>query len=334
MIVLISEKPSTTRAMASAAVQQWPGHEIYALHTLFIGTTSFRYPRGLAWHDYPSLHGPQFRLRPDARWIIHRMDAKHGVVPVNGINDESGESAARDLLHAADEVVFACDPDTSGVISYYRFLSCLMSQEFAREERPAILLTSLAKEDVAKSFREMTTTASPAFQSFFSYGRAKEYFDYNFNVNSHAILTRVLAGVLQQQPVVPISKYGLQTLYFLRKMESLTEAALLTAMNCWKGTSRYLQDNGHVQLGSVTSRVQIIRDLSENRLLSFSEDGWDVSLSPEGWTLLESLHPDCEDADLPFRLDQWCRAGLEESRPKIDRYLRTFFGKQKRFRGV
>lgn len=333
MIVLISEKPSVTRAMATAAVQQWPGHEIYALHTLFIGTTSFRYPRGLAWHDYPSLHEPQFRLRPDAGWILHRIDEKCGAVTLDITDGKSGESAARGLLGAAESVVYACDPDTSGVISYHRFLSCLMSQEFALQERPAILLTSLAKEDIAKSFREMTTTGAPAFQSLFSYGRTKQYFDYNFNVNSHAILTRALTGIAQQQPSVPISKYGLQVLYFLRKAGTLSEGALLTAMNYWKGTGRY-QESRAVQLGSVASRGQIIRDLAENRLLSCSAEGRQVSVSSEGQALLESLHPDCEDADLPFRLDQWCRTGLEESRPKIDRYLRTFFGKQKRFRGI
>lgn len=334
MIVLISEKPSATRAMASAAVQQWPGHEIYALHTLFIGTTSFRYPRGLAWHDYPSLHEPQFKLRTDAQWLIYRIDEKLGVGSVDVSGEKSGESIARNLLHAADEVVFACEPNTSAVISYHRFLSCLMSQEFSLRERLAITLTSYMEEDIAKSFRGMGTTASPTFQSILSYGLTKQYFDFNFNVNSHAILTQALSAIVQQPPVVPISKYGLQTLYFLRSVGDMSEGALLQSMSNWKGTGRYPKGNDRVELGSPASRVQIIRDLSANHFLQPSGDARKVSLSGEGMLLLQALHPDCEDADLPFRLDQWCREGLEESRPKIDRYLRTFFRKQKRFRGV
>lgn len=53
-------------------------------------------------------------------------------------------------------------------------------------------------------------------------------------------------------------------------------------------------------------------------------------ISARGQALLESLHPDCEDPDLPYRLDTWVRDG-EASLPAMDRYIRTFFGKQLRF---
>jgi hypothetical protein len=46
--------------------------------------------------------------------------------------------------------------------------------------------------------------------------------------------------------------------------------------------------------------------------------------------MLNRLHPDCEDPDLPFRLHAWCEAGAA-AKPAIDRYIKTFFGKQKRF---
>lgn len=60
-----------------------------------------------------------------------------------------------------------------------------------------------------------------------------------------------------------------------------------------------------------------------------SSDGA-LGLTAQGEAFLSALHPDCEDADLPFRLRQW-EASWPVSRPSVERYLRTFFGKAARF---
>lgn len=57
----------------------------------------------------------------------------------------------------------------------------------------------------------------------------------------------------------------------------------------------------------------------------------DLKPTALGETFLSALHPDCEDRDLAGRLHLWCEEGLASARPKIDRYIRTFFGKQMRF---
>ena len=49
-----------------------------------------------------------------------------------------------------------------------------------------------------------------------------------------------------------------------------------------------------------------------------------------GRAFLEKLHPDCEDPDLPFRLSEW-QHDPATGHAKAQRYLRTWFGKQKRF---
>lgn len=50
-----------------------------------------------------------------------------------------------------------------------------------------------------------------------------------------------------------------------------------------------------------------------------------------GAVTLSHLHPDCQDMDLPGRMNEW-QNQWPASRGKIERYLRTFFGKQLRFR--
>ena len=61
--------------------------------------------------------------------------------------------------------------------------------------------------------------------------------------------------------------------------------------------------------------------------------GRDLVLSAQGQAFLDLLHPGCCDQDLPGRMRQW-EQEWPVSRPKIERYLRTFFGKQKRFTPV
>lgn len=56
-----------------------------------------------------------------------------------------------------------------------------------------------------------------------------------------------------------------------------------------------------------------------------------LSIAPLGESLLDALHPDCEDRDLPFRFKEWGDMPESESAEKVDRYIRTFFGKMKRY---
>ena len=90
---------------------------------------------------------------------------------------------------------------------------------------------------------------------------------------------------------------------------------------------------GSVQLGSAASSHEIITNLVLLGLVSCTPDQSNrlgCRLTDAGASFLDLLHPDCEDADLPFRHSQW-QAEWPASRSAMERYLRTFFGKQRRF---
>lgn len=97
----------------------------------------------------------------------------------------------------------------------------------------------------------------------------------------------------------------------------------------WPGTGKYkAADLNITKIGSVTSFTQILENLSIVGLIDF--DRKNISITNTGRDLLLRIHPDCCDKDLPFRLADWQR-NWPNSKPQIDRYIKTFFGKQKRF---
>ena len=153
--------------------------------------------------------------------------------------------------------------------------------------------------------------------SLYDYARTKRYFEYQWTNNAHAVLS-----TNGQAP----SKFGLQLLYFLRGQPIASESALMQCMHRWIGTGKYPPG----EMGSAASRIAVVEHLRAMGMVSIPECQG-IALSHGGQAFLAGLHPDCEDLDLPQRLVRWCQAGFEASKPGIDKYIRTVFGKQLRF---
>ncbi|MHB1630918.1 MAG: hypothetical protein ACYCQL_01695 [Acidithiobacillus sp.] len=147
-------------------------------------------------------------------------------------------------------------------------------------------------------------------------------------LNSLSILGKTLSrsGIDSNQHA--LSKYGLQALYFIQRNPDLTDGALVEKFHHWEGTGKYLNNHHAVMLGSPMSAVAIVKQLLD--MGAIQQQGRKIHLSQLGDHLIQNLHSDCEDPDLPFRLNAWCEAGLDASRQAMDRYLVRFFGKQKR----
>jgi hypothetical protein len=164
-------------------------------------------------------------------------------------------------------------------------------------------------------------------------GEIRRYFDYNYLANALPIIGEVARAAGTWGETIP-SKYGLQLLYDARETGSMSDGHRIDRMSRWKGTGRYKQDTRHYfsGLGSPTSQSSIIEELIKAHYLQRTgPKRHHTELTEEGNRFLDLLHPDCEDRDLPFRLDQWSRMPVDEAQEKINRYIRTFFGKQKVF---
>ena len=324
-VLIVTEKPSVSRGIAPVARRHWPQADITFVHAVPYGNIGFSYPRGLKLDEFPLLSEPRSKLVAWAEWACApvKLTAAGALAP---------EVMSRDLFTSADLIVCACDADHTGAVGF----EVLMHQVFGDDRAldcPAVVVYSLYEADVEKALAKLMPFGD-ACASSLAYGRMKRYFDWNWNANSLAILgdAQRRAGAPGNAP--PMSKYALQLLYGLRNQLPMTEGRMVHLMQHWPGTGRYKPAAGErsPQLGSPASVSPIIENLLFSGFLETTVVAGraHLGLSGRGRVLLNMLHPDCEDADLPFRLHAWCEQGLA-SKPAVDRYIKTFFGKQKRF---
>lgn len=322
-IVFVAEKPSQAKLLAPHIQRRWPDAKLYIVLTLYIGPYEFSYPRGLKMADYPYIAEPTWKPRRYLG-VPHDFNVNSLVMQIEGGELHSTVLAPGDVLRESDDIWYACDADHSGAHAYYVLLSQTLGHECAAAERPMLMLSALDEASLVRVFDTCSTTSCEAFQEWLRHGLAKRYFEYNFNVNALALLAPCLRSVGVDTDTYWLSKYSLQLLYAMRDQPSTKENSLLRTMEKWPGTGRYAP----TEMGSPASRYAMIEGLTRVGLLE-SNSG-ELFLSERGAACLSILHPDCNDQDLPSRLTKW-QDNWPSSRPQIDRYLRTVFGKQKRF---
>ena len=310
-IVFVVEKPIILCALASHLSTRWPG-KVYAITNLYLGLYEFRYRRGLGMADFPFIGEPTWKVRPQEL---------PPVFEVQGGQARRCELEPAELLRGASSIWFAADPDPSGAVAFHVLLSESLGDASAREARPALCIDALDERSIINALDAPGMTSDGWFEAARNAGIARRFFDFNYNVNALALFGPALRQVSSASRDYLVSKYGLQLLYALRDRPSArSEGALIHSMQEWQGTGRYAARG----MGSPASRAAILDGLRSAGLVE------GLNISATGRAFLDLLHPDCCDQDLPCRIAQWDQ-DWPTSRPKMERYLRTFFGKQKRF---
>lgn len=320
-IIIVTEKPTIARLLAPYARAHWPNEHLIVLSAMPYGNFTFSYPRGLSFQDYPRLAEPVIKMAPWSKWNPRLIDENGDLHPC-AMTDA--------ILQDAESVVCACDPDHTGAIAF----ATLVEQHFGAvdaREFPALVLNSVDAVSIQRAFASIGVFKD-VFQKALGYGRAKRYFDWNWNVNALAILgaTTRAVGVATDAP--PLSKYSLQVLYLLDDSPlGFNINDLIGKMENWVGTGKHA---GRVSLGSPASYVLILENLESAGLITpviGDAKRAPFQITTLGRSLLAHLHKDCRDVDLPFRLNVWGSLGLAAAKESIDRYILTVFGKQSRF---
>jgi hypothetical protein len=296
-IVLVMEGHDNARDIAPFAAERWPGRQVLVVYTRSLALFEFRYPEGLTEADIPYIGEPAWKLR-DSEWPISSFVAEL-------LNDKVVETELDpfQVIKSAGEIWFAAHPGFSGANSFEVLLTHCLGADEATRERPALILTARWESKICRVL-EITTTEDPKFRQWSAKGRARQFFNFNFNLNSKAVLTDCLrkVGVDDSDSM---DEYCLQFLYWLRKRLFIGKENL----------------SGKEWVGSGRSQIK----LRKMGLLTFQRG--EAVITVWGNDFLKLLHPDCEN---PYRVAQQAAwpADWPNSKEQMTSYLRTFFDKQ------
>ena len=161
--------------------------------------------------------------------------------------------------------------------------------------------------------------------------QAKEFFDWNWAVNTQALMAPYLraAGVHRLDKLPAFQKVCVSLLLFLARTEegrnrAWTEGTLVQRMARWdpEGSARF---GWRAELGSPTSRSAAIEHLLDMGLLERCGKRI-VALGEAGEDLSGLLPKDAWDPHQPRRLAEWMET-WPASRPAMERYLGTWWSK-------
>lgn len=318
-IVFLVESRNGSERLKQLLTQHQDSHNLQFIQTTAIGLYHFKYPKEIKLSDLPCSFEPQWQPRKENK-LLKLTTApytikQHEFVPIGLTISET--------LQQADIIVLTEYHDTSSIHSMHKIL-----EAHPHQAEVLLLPDSVPKQKDMDSIFNGTAQRlqdNEELKQLHEQSKVKEYFDYNFNIHSAYILGQCLTVAGINHPNYVMSKNSLLTLHYIRTKRTISMPDLLMVFQeNWKGTGKYAVTS----LGSIVSRTEILFTLIEAGLLTKLHN--DLELSDKGHAFLNMLHPDCCDLDLPQRIEQWMILG-STAYPKIDKYVRTFFGKQMRF---
>ena len=327
-VLFVCEKASQARNMRIAWETVRPDIPFVAVLACTYHPAGFRprLPRYLPYHEI-HLVEPEYFTRED--------------LPISSGGQTWPEEfwardiLARQALGLADILVCATDTDPRGVFAFTNLLRH-MAPERADRAWPFLRLETEQREAVIQAIKHPASTRDEDFCQAIRMSEARRFFDANWAAQSLPVFEATLFNLEIPYRDGFISKYGLQLLWFLKENPAPSPFGdIVRAMGKWTGTGRYEANSG-IGLGCPISRSRILEDLLRMGLIEVSENSLAsdhlerLCISDRGLRFLERVHPKLHDPDLPFRLESWARS-WPESRPAVERYIRTIFGRQRRF---
>lgn len=332
MRVIITEKPSVNNMLAQVVGGIYPNEEIFFIEAQPFWLNNFRFPKGLSLNEYPFYGQPAYKREQPWGTLVRRLSTHKDGLAIRG--EAISLDTAKSVMLRADEIICACDWDHTGIWGFDLFIEQTLGPERASTYPVLVLSGGLDNNSVRRAFKSLITTDHESYQALLSAGKAKRLFEYNYAINSLAILGNLYRKLSSRKEPVFISKYTLQLLIWLSTNSPMAPWKIMSYMvDDWMGTGKYSKkDVRHLYgMGSAASRSSILQDLIK---LGLAEETakQKMQITSLGQAFVDDLHPDCSDVNLQFRIDAWMCQGVEAAEPAIRRYLNTFFGKQLRYK--
>lgn len=295
-------------------------------------------PRGLGMADLPYLGTPNW-----THWARPNMDSAY---EWNAGERVAIEVSPFEALATADEVICISgqtpvEAHSAAMLMAHASGSCMTGDAYAALERigdpgegdsppfPEVRylpVDSIKPVDALENWNKGLTTRSDEFLKLVSRQCCIRFFNAAFRVNSIMLLDPILRKLSPAYEGGMIAPSSLQLLYVIAESDGMSTDRMTRMMIEWKGTGRHPQ----VALGNESTRHQIIENLANAGLIRISNRMYTASAL--GTSYLAQMHKDCRDVDQAARLEAWSHE-WPASRPAVEKYLRTFFGKQKRVNG-
>lgn len=304
-VLMFTSKPLQGKLVLGAIQNHYPHSTITVIHSFYFNNNPLTYPKQEKWSHYPLIKEPEYGLLPSESWQPYFVNSRK-VLQLTTINFET-------ITEDFDLLVYAAEQGKE--CHYFNVFINKLSLEHMEKEY--FLFDSFKEQDIQKSILIPRVERIEAFNYFANQGKVKDYFDYNFNINSQSILSLTNAVANPKQPFLatPISKYMLQCLYFVKEQPGgILEKDLFKAM----------QDR---MLGSPASFYKIVENLLIIQFIEIKIAYYYIS--EQGYQFIHHLLPVFKDYDLPLTLDSWSKETFSQIKPAIDSYLIKLFKAQK-----
>lgn len=332
-VIVMDSPPGRFRALVEGFTKGLPGvssYKIISVHNF--GLFDFKYPHGLTFNRLPFIGEPQWKQR---EFFAGDVSLRAPTL-CYGVHDGIVVPLPKDdpalVLKEASEIICACSPDPRGAHAFQTLLEQTLGVTAASQSHRMLPLISMSERGIEDAFNAGHTTQGEGFQGLLRRAEAKRFFDYNFNTNSFMVFGKALRAVGVENPTL-MSKWMLQVLFWFevdRRHGPFSEGAVFKHMCDWSGWVPHAPKPFPGVVGSPTSQAVMLENLLSMELLRRAGHR-DLEISDRGTAFILQIHPDCQDMDLPWRLPKW-EDNWPESRPNVERYLRTFFGRQSRYR--
>lgn len=326
-LAIVAEKPSLLEAFSKTLPEFYPHIDFnlvpvyFPVFEWFASQGRFKIPHGTKWRELPVTS--EVRYRPMS---CEASRSQLGTHRRDGGAHFLSEAVAKAYLDDANEILVLVDGNGSSLHMAHHFISEIVGDKRWR------YITAPWIVDLSDGGIQKAMTEARPIKEFglplIAYGATKRYFEYNYLLNARPLIGAAAreAGLYANIP----SKFGLQLLYQALDAGRQNDGLRIQSMARWNGTGKYDGREYDMGLGSPASRATIVEQLVAGGFMSRSLKA-STEVTDEGRQFLDLLHPDCRDPDLPFRLHDWCKLPEEDAHKAIDRYIRTFFGRQKTF---
>jgi hypothetical protein len=322
-----------------------------------IAAFKFSYPEKINYQDIPSMNSDPIYLNNCCKYGNYGYVCKNGEMVKSeilfdffqssnhekkSINDcDRSWSQYRDEVHlktkdyieSFGEIICATDNDKTGVrgfefymekyLGFYNYKYQLKSKDVRISH---LMYASMDRKGLLRAYDDRKLILeSPYFDLLCESYKKKDYFEYNFNINSLILFGDILRNIGIYGSFI-INKNMLLTMMIVESFNKISEHILIKEM----------EKNG---IGQACSRSEIIERIYNQGLFYYTESKKNgkkirkLLLSEDGEEFLLNVHPKVKDPKMALHVEKDINSDMSISKFK-EKYREKFeimFSKQKRF---